>query len=205
MSFQSLPSDRLRAKNINGDYRVHVDTIRKIEAAIMALPTQSEVDIHALNNLAARRTWLEISWSNMDGVQKRLESLPQYVLHGDFQETNLFFHETGVSAVIDWDQAGLAARGWEVVRALHLMHGLSPQLCTSFLAGYRSVLGIAGDELQEAAACYAVLSDNNLWVYISAYLEGNERTKQFIGSELFIPFQEQWRAANLRNISRDSQ
>ena len=198
--FQSLPPDRYRIKNLNGDYRIHPDTIGRIESAILALPMQTNVDRNALSHLQARRTWLEKSGNEMEGVQKRLETLPQFVLHGDYQETNLFFKDSSVSAVIDWDQSGLAARGWEVVRALHLMVGLSVEMCSKFLLGYRSVLSFSNDELEESAACYGVLADNNLWVYMAAYLEGNERAKQFIGPDPFIPFQVEWKAANLAEV-----
>jgi hypothetical protein len=51
--------------------------------------------------------------------------------------------------------------------------------------------------LQESAACYGVLSDNNIWVYTAAYLEGNERAKQFIGSDPFSPFVKQWKDAHM--------
>lgn len=48
-----------------------------------------------------------------------LSSLEQQVIHGDYQEINLFFEDGKVSAVIDWDQSYVAPRASEVVQTLH--------------------------------------------------------------------------------------
>ena len=197
-AFQTFPAERTRVKNLDVNISAALASIpRIIEEAIQGLPIHTETEVVALGQLAGRRDWLRRSWHLAEGLQGRLAALPQVVLHGDYQETNLFFDGGSVSAVIDWDQSGLAARGWEVVRALHLMLALNPELCRSFLGGYRGVLPLPEDELQEAAACYGVLADSNLWVYQAAYLEGNGRAKRFIGPGPFVPFQVQWERAGL--------
>jgi len=202
IAFQTFPAERTRTKNLSVDHSAALASIPNIEDAIQALPTHTETEEAALEQLAGRRAWLEQTSHLTEGLQGRLAVLPQAVLHGDYQETNLFFEDGAVSAVIDWDQSGRAARGWEVVRALHLMLALSPELCRSFLDSYRGVFPLAEDELQGAAACYGVLADSNLWVYQAAYLESNERANRFIGSGPFVPFQVQWEQARLNKPLR---
>ena len=196
-AFQTFPAERARVKNLAVDISAALGNIPRIEDAIQALPIYAETEAAALEQLAGRRDWLRRTEPLASGVRKRLGLLPRTVVHGDYQETNLFFADGQVSAVIDWDQSGLAARGWEVVRALHLMLGLAPDPCRAFLDGYRAVLPLFEDELQEAAACYGVLADSNIWVYQAAYLEGNGRAKRFIEAGPFIPFQVQWEQAGL--------
>ncbi len=192
-AFADFPIARARPKNLAVDIPAVLAGIPRIEAAIRALPIQTEVERAALGQLAARRDWLAENVLLAEGVPKRLAALPQAVLHGDFQETNLFFEGGEVSAVIDWDQSGAAPRAWEALRALHLMLGLAPAACRVFLAAYRDVCPLPEAEVEEAAACYGVLADQNFWVYEAVYLEGNDRARQFLTPGDFMPFAAQWR------------
>jgi len=196
-AFQEFPAQRVRVKNLNVDVSAALAAIPVIVEAIHAQPIRTETDEAALAQLAGRYDWLQHTGHLAAGVHERLMALPQMALHGDYQETNLFFLGNEVAAVIDWDQSGLAARGWEVLRVLHLMFGLAPDRCRDFLDGYRNVLAFPNYELKEAAAVYGVLADSNLWVYSDAYLAGNTRARQFIRHGPFIPFQSQWEASGL--------
>jgi len=192
-AFADFPIARARPKNLAVDIPAVLAGIPRIEAAIRALPIQTEVERAALGQPAARRAWLTRNAPLAEGVPKRLAALPQAVLHGDFQETNLFFEGGEVSAVIDWGQSGAAPRAWEVLRALHLMLGLAPAACRVFLAAYRDVRPLPEAEVEAAAACYGVLADQNFWVYEAVYLEGNDRARQFLTPGDFMPFAAQWR------------
>jgi len=194
LAFADFPVAQARSKNLAVDLAAVLAGIPRIEAAIGALPIQTEADRAALGQLAARRDWLAENIHMAEGVPERLSTLPCQVVHGDFQETNLFFEGTDVSAVIDWDQCGVAPRAWEVLRALHLMLGMTPGPCRAFLAAYRGLCPLPPSELQEAAACYGILADQNLWVYEAVYLEGNDRVRQFLTPGAFIPFAERWGA-----------
>ena len=196
-ALEKLPAGRARVKNLTGDIAGAVALIPQLDAAIRALPAQIDTEQAARGQLAGRRAYLTQNEAEADGIPERLAALPQRVLHGDFQETNLFFENAQISAVIDWDQSGRAARGWEIVRALHLMFHLAPQRCQAFLDGYESVTPLDRGELEESAACYGLLSDSNLWVYAAVYLEGNARAKQFISLAPFVPFETQWKAAGV--------
>ena len=193
LAFADFPIAQARPKNLTVDLAAVLAVIPRIEAAIRALPIQTEVEGAALGQLAARRDWLAENRHMAEGVPERLSALPHQVVHGDFQETNLFFEGGEVNAVIDWDQCGVAPRAWEVLRALHLMLDLAPGPCRVFLAAYRGLCPLPEAELQEAAACYSVLADQNLWVYEAAYLEGNDRVRQFLTPSEFVPFAARWR------------
>ncbi len=65
-----------------------------------------------------RREWILGAGSAQPA---NLTALDQQLIHGDYQDTNLFFEHGQVSAIIDWDQTYLAAREWEVVRTMHLV------------------------------------------------------------------------------------
>ena len=196
-AFEKLPAGRARLKNLTGDIAGAVALVPHLDAAILALPTQTATEQAAREQIAGRRAYLEQNGPQAQSIPARLAALPQRVLHGDFQETNLFFEDAQISAVIDWDQSGRGARGWEIVRALHLMFQLAPELCRAFLDGYESVTPLNNGELEESAACYGLLSDSNLWVYAAVYLEGNVRAKQFISLRPFVPFEAQWKAARV--------
>ncbi len=196
-ALERLPTGRVRIKDLTGDIAGAVALIPHLDAAIHALPTQTATEQAAREQLAGRRAYLEQNGSLAESIPARLAALPQRVLHGDFQETNLFFKNAKVSAVIDWDQSGRAARGWEIVRALHLMFQLAPENCHAFLDGYESIMPLERGELEESAACYGLLSDSNLWVYAAVYLEGNARAKPFISLTPFVPFETQWKASGM--------
>ena len=187
-----FPQEQARPKPLTFDTKETLALILRLEATIRARERLTELDQAALLQLAGRRHWLECAAAGDAQIQIRLASLPRQVVHGDFQETNLFFSQNEVSAVIDWDQSGLAPRAWEVLRALDLMLQLAPEPCRAFLSAYRSIQALSDEELQEAAACYGVLADRNLWVYEAAYLDGNDRVRQFLTPGAFVPFTMRW-------------
>lgn len=193
LAFADFPLARARPKNLAINLASVLENIPRIEAAIRALPVQTDTEQAALGQLAARRSWLSENIQKAENMPERLTALPQAVVHGDFQETNLFFSDSEVSAVIDWDQSGVAASAWEVLRALHLMLGLSPISCRAFLAAYRDMNPLPEAGLEEVAACYGILADQNLWVYEAVYLEGNARARSFLTPDAFIPFVTRWR------------
>lgn len=191
-ALEGIPPEQARLKTLTFDTAETLALIPRLEAAIQARDTQTAIDRAALQQLKQHRYWLEqAAWDNAR-MRLRLAALPQQVVHGDFQETNLFFAGNEVSAVIDWDQSGLTARAWEVIRALHLMLHLAPEPCRAFLSAYRSLKALPDEELQEAAVCYSVMEDCNVWVYEALYLDGNERVRQFITPGEFVPFAVRW-------------
>lgn len=193
LAFADFPLAQARHKPFTFDAAATLDSLTRIEAAIRSRAVQTDADRDALRHLARRGQWLQQAAGLDEPTRSRFAALPCQVVHGDFQETNLFFEGAEVSAVIDWDQCGVAPRAWEVLRALHLMLGLAPGPCRVFLAAYCALCPLPEAELQEAAACYGVLADQNLWVYEAVYLEGNDRVHPFLALGAFVPFTARWR------------
>ena len=193
LAFADFPITQARHKAFSFDTGATLQSLARIEEAITARPVQMHADRTAQQHLAGRREWLQERTMLDEPMQRRFDALPLQVVHGDFQQTNLFFSGGEVSAVIDWDQCGVAPRAWEVLRALHLMLDLSPGPCRIFLAAYRGLCPLPETELQEAAACYGSLADQNLWVYEALYLEGDDRVRPFLSPGKFVPFSARWR------------
>ncbi|MEO7002357.1 MAG: phosphotransferase [Ktedonobacterales bacterium] len=122
------------------------------------------------------------------------------MIHGDYQEGNLFFVDdaTGGSArisdIIDWDQVYRAPRAWEVIRTLDLCFALEPRSVRAFLAAYRSVAPLPDDALDTTAQAYSWMRAHDFWVYDHIYAQGNTRYQHYIGPAPFVPFTDGWLA-----------
>ena len=138
-----------------------------------------------------RRAWLTTAPSV---TMEDLSSLEQQVIHGDYQQSNLFFEDGQVSAVIDWDQSYVAPRAWEVVRTLDYVCKLEETACRTFLDAYRCILSLTSTELEVAAAAYGWMRAHDLWHYRAIYLEGILRVRAFFQSEPWMPFAPRWAA-----------
>jgi homoserine kinase type II len=142
-----------------------------------------------LVQLAERRAWL---LTNAGGARVDFQNLDQQVIHGDYQQTNLFFDNGRVSAIIDWDQAYVAPRAWEVVRTLHLVFEFDPGPCHIFLDAYRAEAPLTFVELEVAAAAYSHTRAHDLWPYEAVYLEDNDRARGFLRPGHFVPLSRPW-------------
>jgi len=173
------------------DHEATLTKIVEIEAAIGALPQPGDLGAQMLTRLGQRRAWLKTTLPPDEATFAQME---QQVIHGDYQETNLFFTEDVVSAVIDWDQAYPAPRSWEVVRTLHYVFQFEPAPCHLFLEAYRRELPLSSEELDIAAGVYSWKRTHDLWLYEEYYLRGNQRVQQFFSEKDFTPLIERWNA-----------
>jgi homoserine kinase type II len=170
-------------------------TVAEIEDLLRLVPPDDAV---ARGRLESRRAWL---LERPAPGHPDLCGIPFQVLHGDYQETNLFFDDAGVCGVIDWDQAYRGPRGWEVVRALDFMLGFDPLLCAAFLRAYRARLALSDEDLDLAASAYAEMRANDLWLFTEIYREGNDRARRYLHPGQFVPVTDRWAA--LRNAMAD--
>ncbi len=146
----------------------------------------------ALQRLRSRERWLR---SGADPVPPAPAPEPVQMIHGDYQESNLFFSDGAVAAVIDWDKSEPAHPADEIVRAMYLSLHLAGSRCAAFLSGYRAVRTVGTELLDRAAAWYAFRQAHSLWLYETIYLRGDDRPRQFLRPGAFIPFADRWRAA----------
>ena len=188
-ALRDYPHERVSQRQFTLDLATTLATIESLAQTIRSLPARSAEDEEALASLAERREWLKTaSPVNLE----KLRALEQQVIHGDYQETNLFFENDQVSAVIDWDQAYAAPRAWEVVRALHYACQLEKAACRAFLDAYRRVLPLPASDLEIAAAAYGWMRAHDTWQYKALYLDGNQRIRAFLEPRPFIPFAQKW-------------
>lgn len=198
-ALRDYPHERVSQRQFTLDLATTLATIDTIEKAIRSLPVRNAEDEEALASLTERREWLKTA-SPVNFAE--LLALEQQVIHGDYQETNLFFENNQVSAVIDWDKACVAPRAWEVLRTLHYACQLEKTACRAFLDAYRRVLPLSSTNLEITAEAYGWMQAHNLWLYKAIYLEDNQRVRAFIEPGPFIPFAQKW--ATLRNSLYDN-
>lgn len=183
------PEEKTAIRSFTFDHEATLQKISEIEAAILALPQPDDVDMNMLTRLQQRRAWLETTPAPDETAFAQLE---HQVIHGDYQETNLFFEHGVVSAIIDWDQAYPAPRAWEVLRALHYIFQFDPAPCHLFLQAYRRELPLSSEELDVAANMYSWKRTHDLWLQEEYYLRGNQRVREFFSPHEFTPLIERW-------------
>ncbi|HTT90064.1 MAG TPA: phosphotransferase [Acidimicrobiales bacterium] len=147
----------------------------------------------AIDELTARARWLA---DHKPGPPAKTTAASQ-VIHGDYQESNLFFEAGEVSCVIDWDKARREVPSREVVRAMDYALGMEPLLCRQFLSGYRSVATITPGQLEEAAGWFSYQDAHDLWVVEQFLLHDNDRVEGLADHKPFVPFLPRWTAAEL--------
>src|SRR5581483_5541803 len=155
------------------------DEMRAYESDIAKRPALDPFDQHALASFAYRRTLLA------SGVPPAaaFAHLPSQLLHGDFHERNVFFTAAGqVSAVIDWELAGIGPRAWEIVRALDLalqapldLEAGAPRL-RAFIHAYAAEAPLSEAECAAMPELYWAARVHSLWVYEEHYRKGSART-----------------------------
>jgi len=170
----------------------------RLEGVIRAGAAGDPLAAAALERLAGQRAYLERPPASPAGGAVPRATQPEQALHGDYQEANLFFAGGRVSAIIDWDQPGLAPPAWEVVRTLQLVFDYDPGRCRSFLRAYRTVRPLPLVDLDAAVAVRDVLAAHGLWVLETLYLAGDRRVARFLrGPDAgpFVPVAERWARA----------
>lgn len=163
--------------------------IDRVERLVRNIKDPQPTDEYALARLISRRAWLE---NRTHDNESQLDTLPFQVVHGDYQETNLFFEQNEVSAIIDWDKVYAAPAVWEVARALHLMFQFDSVLSCVFLAAYRTSNDLSLDSLDLAVQAYGLMRAYDLWLFEEIYEAGNDRVRQFMRPGKFVPISDEW-------------
>ena len=118
IALRGFPIEYAARRDFTTDRAATLAEITQLEAAVRARPILTELDQQVLAQLAGRRAWIaQMPADRLPDVS----TLEQQVIHGDYQETNLFFQDSRVVAIIDWDQSYLASRAWEIARTLDLV------------------------------------------------------------------------------------
>lgn len=178
-----------RDKRFDVDAETTLAEIARFERLIRDIPVPHETDTWSLERLEGRRRWVEANGSDTSG----LDDLPKQMIHGDYQEKNVFFDDSGeVVALIDWDNARWAPREWELVRTLNLVMDFDPARGVTFLEGFRETERVDVDGLDRAAWAYGLVATHSLWLLEAIYDEGNGRLRRFVRPGPFKPAYDRW-------------
>lgn len=184
----NFPHERARQLRLDMANAATFAMMDRIQQAIDAQATYGNDEANTIAIMQGMRKYIERTPAPFEA----LDALPRQILHGDYHERNVFFEQGEVSAVIDWEQALFAPRGWEIMRTLLFVWDLALAESVAFLDAYQRVCPLPCAELDLAARWFAWSRGHNLWVYQAVYLEGNDRARQLIGSRCFTPLEPRW-------------
>jgi len=178
---------------LNWDGPAWVERLNVVERAILARPQPSapeleEGDRWALERLRAQRAWL----AHPDCVHSYRPLAAAQVVHGDYQDANLFFAGDRVSAVIDWEQAAFMPCGYELARAAWFMFRLERERTGRLFAGYASESPLDPAALEDGARAWGCFADHHVWPLEEVYLNANPAARRYIPQVPFRPFQQVW-------------
>jgi len=166
----------------------------QVERTLLQRGVKDETDQHALLRLRAQRDWL----AHPDCVHTYQPSFSAQVVHGDYQDRNLFFDGDRVSAVIDWEQGAFMPRAYELARACWFMFRLRPEPTHELLRAYQSESDLSPAELEDGARAWGCFADHHVWPLEETYLHGNDAARSYIPHIPFRPFSEAWAQLALR-------
>lgn len=165
-------------------------TIDNLLSSIEQRPNRTEQDQWAADHLRSKATWLQKA---TPPVWQQPPVGDLQLIHGDYQESNLFFDDSGsVVDVIDWDKAGVGWPAAEIVRTFDHAFQLHPELCVALIDGYRSLHRLSLDDLDRAAANWNFSRVHDHWVFEGIYLRQDDRLRRFLEQGPFVPFADRW-------------
>ncbi|MFC7619716.1 phosphotransferase enzyme family protein [Microlunatus sp. GCM10028923] len=165
------------------------DQLSELLSLVVESPVRSEPDRWAEEHLRTKLDWLS---GHPDPVRHLVPTESMQAVHGDYQESNLFFTGDEVSDVIDWDKTETRWPANELVRTLDLSCRLHPDLSAALLAGYRSVRDVSRRDLDRAADNYSLDQLHGHWVFDEIYRHGNDRARAFLEPGPYVPFTDRW-------------
>jgi homoserine kinase type II len=186
----TCPKQLGKRRRLQVDVQKTLEEIDRIETLIRSHPTQQDYEQFAVDRLRGRRSWIEC---HANETTDGLEALAHQVIHGDYQEKNVFFDDLGeVVGLIDWDNAWTAPPEWEIIRTLNFVMDFDPARGTNFIEGYRASGDLDLESLDRAAWAYGVSRTHDLWLFKEIYKRGNERARRFQRPGAFQPVYDRW-------------
>ena len=189
-ALEGCPLELAKRRSLRLDVDNTLAKMARYEKLIGEYENASEQEVYALDRLKGRRKWIE---AHADATLDGLKRLPEQVIHGDYQEKNVFFDERGdVSALIDWENAWVAPREWELLRTLNFVMFFEVERGRAFIEGYLEGAVLDIDALDQAAWAYGVDRTHQLYLYEDIYDRGNDRARQFLRPGPFQPIYDRW-------------
>jgi homoserine kinase type II len=169
-----------------------IETIRRAEellSHIEGLPAPGADEAAAHRWLSGQREWLRLHVDD-----PRPEPPDHQTIHGDYHDANIVFQGDAVAGVLDWDKVQNGSPLEELIRAMHLSFSLDPDVCRSFVAGYRMQRAVDSADLDRAAQRYGFSRDRSIWLFDELFRGGNERLRPLLNHGPFLPFEASWAA-----------
>jgi aminoglycoside phosphotransferase (APT) family kinase protein len=155
----------------------------EIEGRILSLDQKNNFDLSAL-------AMLETQKRLVGRVSRKYEDFSfgePHVLHGDYQEGNIFFDENdNVRWTFDLEIANLAPRIFEVMRSMEIIcfNGYFDESsfvrAETFLRAYHSVYPLEKSVLAAGVEAWYYNQAHTTWVLEEYYLKGNARVAEFV-------------------------
>lgn len=177
------------------DTATALEILARIETAAEAASAPRDL----LEALAFRRRLLE-------GDQPRpfadFAELPCQLLHGDFHDDQVLLAPSDtddtVVGIVDWELTRVAARIWELVRALSYSQLLETDGLEAYLRGYRRHVTLSEQECRAGIDLWWQTRLHSAWVYEAYVLQGNDRVAPLLletDAHLRRFADERWRTA----------
>jgi Ser/Thr protein kinase RdoA (MazF antagonist) len=162
VALRGLPTEHAPRAQRPGGVEATLGGIERLLAHLADIGDPGEHEAWATERLRSRADWLD---RHPDPPAVKVQG--EQVVHGDYQDSNVFFADGVVSAIIDWDKAEVRSPAEEAIRAMHLSLRLDQARCRAFVDGYRSASTLSDDQLDQAAAVYGYHRACDLWLYVS--------------------------------------
>lgn len=186
-------SYKFKSWKTKDDFNTRIEIIRQV---INSKKELDQIDKKTLKDLDAKS--LIVNSNQLSYEEMGL--LSDHLVHGDYQEMNLFFDDNGtVKWVIDFDTSQLNTRSRELARAIQLLcftnTGKSKEdieKARIFFKSYNQVYPITSEELKKGFIVQFMKLAYSYWVYTEYYITGTQNAAEWIINEPAQELQQYW-------------
>lgn len=155
-----------------------LSVLRDVEAVAI----RAQADPWLLEGLRTQARMLEADWSRAPSA---FGSLPSQLVHGDYHDEQMLFgRRDDIIAVVDWENARVLPRVYEVLRALALSRLTRPPLLEAYLSGYREHVRLSAEECELGVEQWWQTRLHGTWVFTAYFMEQNGRVRPFLADEV---------------------
>ena len=163
-----------------------LERIKSIQEKIQEKTLLSDFDQLALEGLALKQKLVSSNTLTYEDLH-----LPSdHLIHGDYLEQNVFFHEDNtVSHVFDFEKSGYFPRSYELFRSMiygfldkdHSPEGIGR--FANYINAYLEIYPMSKDEIKNGLTLFYLKAIHNTWVEKEHYLKNNNRVDEFLLSD----------------------
>jgi Ser/Thr protein kinase RdoA (MazF antagonist) len=169
--------------------------VQSAEQILRLIPRQGR---SAFDELAEQGLQLKLRlMQQFNNPGPMLDRNDDHLIHGDYQDGNLFFTEGEmVKAVFDWEKCSIAPRELELVRTIEFICFSNPhdyhavfsaanyERARIFLSHYHVAYAVPRERFSAAVRARYLTQMHSLWVETEHYLVSNQRVDLFLETGL---------------------